>query len=115
MHLTSIVALDYFRREVVVATQVKGTFNGGYGQITYTLPTKTKVGLAYGISKLDMASAETSLSAFVKENKRYTLGVYHPLTKHLNLVGEFNDIESKAHNGDKNESTNISLGAILFF
>ena len=62
-----------------------------------------------------MASGEASSSAFVNENKRYTVGAYHPLTKHLNLVAEYNDIESKAHNGDKNESRNVSLGAILFF
>ena len=97
------------------ATGQKRDSDGGYGQVTYTLPTKTKIGAAYGISKLDMASGEASSSAFVNENKRYTLGAYHPLTKHLNLVGEWNDIESKAHNGDRNESTNISLGAILFF
>ena len=97
------------------ATGQKRDSDGGYGQLTYTLPTKTKIGAAYGVSRLDMASGEASSSAFVKENKRYTLGAYHPLTKHLNLVAEWNDIESKAHNGDKNESTNVSLGAILFF
>ena len=97
------------------ATGQKRDSDGGYGQLTYTLPTKTKIGAAYGVSRLDMASGEDSSSAFVNENKRYTLGAYHPLTKHLNLVAEWNDIESKAHNGDKNESTNVSLGAILFF
>jgi len=97
------------------ATGQKRDSDGGYGQLTYTLPTKTKLGAAYGISKLDMASGEASSSAFVNENKRYTVGAYHPLTKHLNLVAEYNDIESKAHNGDKNESRNVSLGAILFF
>jgi len=44
-----------------------------------------------------------------------TVGAYHPLTKHLNLVAEFNDIEAEAHNGVKQEHTSTSLGAILFF
>jgi len=88
--------------------------DGGYVQATYTLPIKTKIGLAYGKSSLDLASGETA-SAFVKHNKRTTVGAYHPLTKHLNLVAEFNDIEAEAHNGVKQEHTSTSLGAILFY
>ena len=88
--------------------------DGGYLQATYVLPTKTKVGLAYGVSKLDLATGEV-LTSLVKENKRITLGAYHPLTKHLNLVGELNQIESESHLGRKNTSDSVSLGAILFF
>jgi hypothetical protein len=44
-----------------------------------------------------------------------TIGAYHPLTKHLNLVAEYNNVEARAHNGTKNESNTGSLGAILFF
>jgi hypothetical protein len=51
----------------------------------------------------------------VKSNERLTVGLYHPLTKHLNLVAEWNDIESKAQAGAKNQVTTGSLGAILFF
>jgi len=89
--------------------------DGGYVQATYTLPTKTKIGLAYGISSLDLASDETATSLNVKDNERYTVGIYHPLTKHLNLVAEYNNIESKSHSGVKNETNSGSLGAILFF
>jgi predicted porin len=88
--------------------------DGGYVQATYILPTKTKFGVAYGRSKLDLASGE-STSDLVKENERMTVGLYHPLTKHLNLVAEWNDIESKSHNGLKNQHNTGSLGAILFF
>jgi len=88
--------------------------DGGYVQATYILPTKTKFGVAYGRSSLDLASGE-STSALVKENERMTVGLYHPLTKHLNLVAEWNDIESKSHNGLKNQHNTGSLGAILFF
>jgi predicted porin len=90
--------------------------DGGYVQATYILPTKTKLGLAYGRSNLDLASGETAVdSKVVDSNERKTVGLYHPLTKHLNLVAEWNQIESRAHGGNKQESTTGSLGAILFF
>jgi len=87
--------------------------DGGYLQATYVLPTKTKVGLAYGASNLDRAA--TADTAIISKNERITLGLYHPLTKHLNLVAEYNDIESRVHTGAKGESQTGSLGAILFF
>jgi hypothetical protein len=90
--------------------------DGGYLQATYILPTKTKLGLAYGRSNLDLASGEAALaSTMVDQNERMTAGLYHPLTKHLNLVAEWNSIESKAHGGNKQEAKTGSLGAILFF
>ena len=87
---------------------------GGYVQATYVIPTGTKLGVSYGISTLD-ANAVDKASTLVEDNERITIGAYHPLTKHLNLVAEFTNMEAKAHNGDSNESDTISLGAILFF
>ncbi|CAM8396474.1 porin [Candidatus Methylopumilus universalis] len=98
----------------VDANGLKRDSDGGYLQATYVLPTKTKLGLAYGISNLDR-STSTDVSTIIKSNERVTIGLYHPLTKHLNLVAEYNDIESKVHNGTKGESQAGSLGAILFF
>jgi hypothetical protein len=91
--------------------------DGGYVQLTYVTPIKTKIGVAYGISSLDTANAtDAGLSAnLFKDNERITVGAYHPLTKHLNLVAEYNNIETKAQGGAKNESNSVSLGAILFF
>jgi predicted porin len=94
--------------------------DGGYVQATYILPTKTKLGLAYGVSNLDKANAtdtgpSTGTGALVSENERYTVGLYHPLTKHLNLVAEYNSVEAKAHTGIENKARTGSLGAILFF
>jgi len=90
--------------------------DGGYVQATYVLPTKTKVGVAYGVSNLDKASGEAA-GNLLDSSRRYTVGAYHPLTKHLNLVAEYNDIESEAHlNTIKDtKSKTVSLGAILFF
>jgi len=44
-----------------------------------------------------------------------TVGAYHPLTKHLNLVAEYSNVESDSHDGTSSESDIISVGAILFF
>jgi len=94
--------------------------DGGYVQATYVLPTKTKLGLAWGQSNLDRAnSADTAGNT---EDTLWTAGLYHPLTKHLNLVAEYNDAEHKvdsssatnAGNG-KAKARSVSLGAILFF
>jgi len=99
--------------------------DGGYLQLTYVIPTGTKLGLAYGVSNLDKASGETEdnqsltgggTSYLVEKNERWTVGAYHPLTKHLNLVAEYNRIESEAHKaGYDYDSDTFSLGAILFF
>ena len=88
--------------------------DGGYVQATYVIPTGTKLGVAYGVSNLDTASGETN-ATLVDENERWTVGAYHPLTKHLNLVAEYNDIESEDHSGVSAESQHINLGAIIFF
>jgi predicted porin len=89
--------------------------DGWYVQGTYTLPNiGTKIGLSYGESNLDEASDE-SAPTLVQENNMWTAGVYHPLTKSLNLVAEYNKTESENQAGDDAESDSVSLGAILFF
>jgi predicted porin len=98
----------------VDASGNKRDSDGYYVQGTYALPTKTKIGLAYGKSNLDKANGSDS-SSLVDYNERYTVGAYHPLTKHLNLVAEYNRVESQAHSGATNKSDTISTGAILFF
>ena len=87
--------------------------DGGYVQATYVIPTGTKLGVSYGESHLDNNAGDGN--ALVKENTMLTVGAYHPLTKHLNLVAEYSKVESEAQGGDENESDVIALGAILFF
>jgi len=90
--------------------------DGGYVQATYVIPTGTKLGVAYGVSNLDKASNDAASPTLVDKNDRWTVGAYHPLTKHLNLVAEYNKIESEGHNSaHKDEQDTFSLGAILFF
>ena len=50
----------------------------------------TKLGVSYGISELDDNATDAGAALnLVKQNERITVGAYHPLTKHLNLVAEF--------------------------
>lgn len=96
--------------------------DGGYIQATYTIPgVGTKLGLSYGTSR---SEPENGGGEF--ENKSWVAGVYHPLTKHLNIVAEYtaNTIEDstafgKTLNGKgtkfDGDADTIALGAILFF
>jgi len=87
--------------------------DGGYVQLTYVTPIKTKLGIAYGESNLDKGTAADT--AIVKSNQRITVGAYHPLTKHLNIVAEYNNVEAEGHNGGNAETNTYSAGAIMFF
>ena len=86
-----------------------------YVQGTYTLPgVATKLGVSYGESLLD------SVTAANKDDQKdmWTVGVYHPLTKHLNLVAEYSKAKtssSVSSSTTTTEADSISLGAIMFF
>ena len=88
--------------------------NGGYIQATYVLPTKTKLGVSYGASILDRAG-DDSANALVRKNEMTTVGLYHPLTKSVNIVAEYNHVESEAQSGVTGRTKGVSLGGILFF
>jgi predicted porin len=90
--------------------------NGGYLQATYTTPMYTKLGVSYGVSKLDDNTADAGKN-LVKENNRITFGAYQPLTKHLMIVAEFSHVESESHLSTQSDSEQdiMSVGAILFF
>ena len=89
--------------------------DGGYVQATYVIPTGTKLGVSYGVSNLDKEGTADATAALAEENNRWTVGAYHPLTANLNLVVEYNDMETEAMSGVENEQNNLSVGAILFF
>ena len=104
----------YLMDGVQATTGKRRDSDGGYVQATYVLPTATKVGLSWGRSNLDKASGEGA-SNLVKENEMTTFGIYHPLTKSVNLVAEYSKVESKNHNSQTNDSKIMSVGGILFF
>jgi len=111
------MGITFFGTDGVQSTTgKKRDSNGGYVQATYVLPFKTKIGAAYGISSLDRADGEAAATSLVKDQERWTVGAYHPLTKHLNLVAEYSNIKLESQVAtNKNEYSNISAGAILFF
>jgi predicted porin len=86
-----------------------------YVQGTYTLPgVGTKLGVSYGESTLD----GNNIDPFNEyQNSMWTVGAYHPITKHLNLVAEYSNAESELDGAVdvKGKSKTVSLGAILFF
>jgi len=91
--------------------------DGGYVQATYKLPTATKLGIAWGQSNLDANDSgdAAKTAAFVKTQELWTAGLYHPLTKHVNLVAEYNNAETEGNTGTKSKVQNVSFGGILFF
>lgn len=89
-----------------------------YLQGTFTIPgAGTKLGLSYGESTLEGNSGADAFDEI--EDSMWTIGAYHPITKHLNLVAEYSnterDVDNFAGAGAKAEAKTISLGAILFF
>jgi predicted porin len=89
-----------------------------YVQGTYTLPgVGTKLGVSYGESTLDGNSTDGFSET---QNSMWTVGAYHPITKHLNLVAEYSNVKSEVDSRTAGADTDgksktISLGAILFF
>ena len=87
---------------------------GGYVQATYVMPFKTKVGVSWGKNEIRQAGFRDS------EREASIIGAYHPLTKHLNLVAEYNHLDIKDAVATSTAATEgkqktMSLGAILFF
>ena len=88
-----------------------------YLQATYALPgVATKLGVSYGESQLK-AGADEDYRGLMQnryQNDMWTVGVYHPITKHLNLVAEYSEVQTKIDDLNGKSKT-MSAGAILFF
>ena len=90
--------------------------DGYYVQGTYTIPTVgTKLGLSYGRSNLDANGFANGDTLGDVKDQMWTVGAYHPITKHLNLVAEYSDVKHKVDTVGTGKAKTISLGAILFF
>jgi predicted porin len=87
--------------------------NGGYVQLAYTLPTKTKAALSWGGNYMDRSAGDAT--TLVDSNEMWNAMLIQPLTKHLNVVAEYSYQQSEAHSGIKNDRSVGALGAILFF
>ena len=91
-----------------------------YVQGTYAVPgVGTKLGVSYGESKLDGITAGSDDSFNSQTREQLTFGAYHPLTKHLNLVAEYTELNAKVDNVSGSDTASkaktYSIGAILFF
>ncbi len=106
-------------RDAYSTTGYARDVDGGYVQAKYTLPTKTVAGISWGRSNLDLATGETNATNaqanLLKRNEMTTVGLYHPLTKSVNLVAEYSHVQSENQASQENKSNTGSLGAILFF
>ena len=90
--------------------------DGYYVQGTYTIPTVgTKIGLSYGQSNLNSNGAANLDTGTDIKDQMWTVGAYHPITKHLNLVAEYSDVKHKVDTVGTGKAKTIALGAILFF
>ena len=76
-----------------------------------------KLGVNYGVSKLDYANNADALAIpnLLSENSKVTGGVYYSLTKNLTLLAEISSVKTQAHNDFENKSTNGNVGAYLGF
>ncbi len=88
--------------------------DGFLAQITYTI-NKTKLGVNYGESNLDLASGELPNPTLVKKNSKYTAGIYQNMTENLILLAEYSDIKAEAQNGAENKAKTLNVGAFLKF
>ena len=82
-------------------------------QGTYTIGA-VKMGVNYGVSKLELANTNDD-PFLLRENSKVTGGVYYSLTKNLTILGEVSAAKTQAHNNNSNKSTNANVGAFMSF
>jgi predicted porin len=90
--------------------------DGYYVQASYKIPSAgTKLGVSWGRSNLDRGANDAVNTNLVEKNESIVVGVYHPLTDALYLVGEFTKTQATAHSGNEAEESTFAFGAILFY
>lgn len=93
--------------------------DGFYVQGTYTIATKTKVGVSYGEGNLDgLDVGDTAINGVNThvERQLWTVGVYHDVSSWLRLIAEYNRGELNTHTPGKNPGANtFSVGSFLFW
>jgi predicted porin len=91
--------------------------DGYYLQARYRIPTGTLLGVSIGESNLDETAWDRAQAnrSLVETNESWIIGAYHPVGEALNLVIEYTESESEAHNGNETEEESLAIGAIMFF
>jgi predicted porin len=88
--------------------------DGYYVQLSYEIVKKLTLSGSYGLSHLDLASAEYD-PLLLKDNESYAFGVKYGLTSWVSLIGEYTHTTATAHGGNQAEDDTIAVGAITFF
>ena len=93
--------------------------DGYYVQARYRTPMGTLLGASVGESNLDETAWDRgepdAAHNLVETNESWIIGAYHPVGEALNLVIEYTETESEAHNGNETEEESLAIGAIMFF
>jgi predicted porin len=69
----------------------------------------TKLGASYGESNLE------TTGGINHQQNSWIVGAYHPLTKSVNLVAEYNYARFETDAKPSTNAKTVSLGAIMFF
>jgi predicted porin len=90
--------------------------DGYYLQASYKIPGPgTEIGVSWGQSNLDRGSNDLVNTNLVKKNESVVVGIYHPLTDALYLVGEYTQTQATSHSGNQAQEDSFAFGAILFY
>ncbi|HXW74198.1 MAG TPA: porin, partial [Steroidobacteraceae bacterium] len=94
------------------------TSDGYFGQVTYKFGA-LKLGVNYGQSNLDYASSADQANDvggnLLKNNKKWTGGLYYSLTKNLTLLAEYSNVKDSAQSAGGNSANTFNVGAFLGF
>lgn len=74
---------------------------------------KTKIGLNYGASNLDRTTTDTQ--TLLRQQTRFTIGVYHTLTPGLTLLAENTSMQATNNQSGKIKNNSLNVGAFLAF
>lgn len=92
--------------------------DGYMAQVTYKLGS-VKLGVNYGVSKLDYANgadrAADPFGTLLWKNEKVTVGAYWSLTKNLTLLGEVSHTKSENQAGGDNSANTFNVGAFVGF
>jgi hypothetical protein len=93
---------------------------GFLAQAGYTFAGRTKVALSYGQNELDETSAEKDIrtlngTAELEKQSSWTAGVYHDITKHWKIMGEYTLAKNEWFGGSDQDSNIVALGTFFIW
>ncbi|MGH8647311.1 MAG: porin [Gammaproteobacteria bacterium] len=97
---------------------VKREHRGWLAQAAWTFPTRTKLGFSYGKSEADETGTRDASRLDIegyslREQRAWTVGVYHDVTDWFKLVAEYSKLEQERFDGKEQESDVVGVGWFL--